>query len=186
MAACDPLSPVSWMAVGFPHWFEGCPEKAIAPQVKGLELDPQHFIVHWCIGYTYALVGRMEDAWHHATTLEAMAPDVPYTRQLLALLDGLEGRLDAGLARIRNIDVTPLDAHHHFHLAEAFLTGGDRDRALELLEESVAGFHPDRYNAEYCPFLSALRGSPRFEKVVATARAKTNAFPEQLARLGKE
>jgi eukaryotic-like serine/threonine-protein kinase len=186
MAACDPLSGVSWLALGFPHWFEGCPEKVVAPAIKALELDPRNFIVHWCTGYTYALMGRMEDAWRHARVLEEIGPDVPYTRHLLALLDGLEGRREAGLARIRDIDFTPLDAHHHFHLAEAFVAGGDCDRALELLEASVEGFHPDRYIAEYCPFLSPLRGTPRFEKVVAAARTLTKTFPERLARLGKE
>ncbi len=186
MAACDPLSPLLFIAVGVPHWFEGCPEKAIAAHVKGLERDPQNFIVHWSIGYTYALEGRMEDAWRHARTLEVLAPDVPYTRQLLALLDGMEGRHDEGLARIRSIDLMPLDAHHHFHLAEAFVECGDREFALELLDGSVDGFHPDLYFAEYCPFLSSLRGTPRFEKVVATARARTKAFPEELASLNEK
>jgi len=43
-----------------------------------------------------------------------MGPDVPYTRQLLAMIDGLEGRRDSALERIAALDVARLDHHHLF------------------------------------------------------------------------
>ena len=50
----------------------------------------------WTIGYAYAAVGRLDEAARHAAVLNQMGPDVPYTRQLLALLDVLEQAVDQG------------------------------------------------------------------------------------------
>lgn len=184
MVACDPLAPHSWMASGFPHWFVGQPEQAIPDLRHALDIDPGNFITHWCLGYSYALVGRPADALRHAMTLDGIGTDVPYTRQLLALIDGLERRPQAALDRIASIDVASLDAHHRFHLAESFIVAGDHDRGLDLLEQSVEGFHPYPYMAEYCRFLDPVRESPRFAAVLATARARSETFARREAALG--
>ena len=177
MMACDPLSPLSWMAVAVPKWFVGRAEEAIAPLKRGLEIDPQNFIVHWTIGYTYALVGRLQDAQHQALILQEMAPEGAYTRQLLSLIDGLEGRSEAALERIGALDVAPLDAHQIFHLAESFIAGGDHTRGLDLLERSVPGFYPYSYMLQYCRFLDPVRDKPRFKAVLDTARQLVETFP---------
>ena len=102
---------------------------------------------------------------------------MPYTRQLLALIDGLEGRKPAALERLASIDVTPLDAHNKFHLAESFGLGGDTDRALDVLEQAVVGgFYPYPFIAEHCPFLALLRSLPRFAGILAKARERADAF----------
>jgi hypothetical protein len=122
---CDPLSPASWMAAGGPQWFVGRAERGIADMLRGLEIDPDSFILHWCVGYSYALVGKMTEAKHHAAQLDRLFPGVPYTRQLLSLIDGLEGRGEAALERLAPINLAVLDAHQWFHLAEAFIVAGD-------------------------------------------------------------
>jgi len=142
-----------------------------------LELDPRNFILQWTIGYAYAAVGRLDEAARHAAVLNQMGPDVPYTRQLLALLDGLEDRKRAALERLAPIDVTPLDAHNKFHLAEAFALGGDTDRALDVLEQAVdQGFYPYPFIAEHCPFLAPLRPLPRFAGILAKAKERSETF----------
>jgi serine/threonine protein kinase len=183
MMASDPLSPLSWMATGVPQWFVGRAEQVIPALQRGLDIDPQNFIIHWCIGYTYALLGRMTDASRHARVLQEMGPDVPYTRQLLALIDGIEGRREAALARIAALDVAPLDPHHLFHLGESFIMAGEHERGLELLERSVAGFYPYLYMSEYCRFLDAVRETSRFKAVLATARELAETFAKKQAEL---
>ncbi|HYN07735.1 MAG TPA: protein kinase [Vicinamibacterales bacterium] len=183
MVACDPLSPVSWMAMGIPTWFIGRPDEGIPHLEKGLELDPQNFILHWCLGYTYALVGRLGEASQHARALHAMGPDLPYTRQLLSLIDGLEGRRDAALERIASLNLAALDAHHQFHLAESFIAAGEHERGLDLLELAVQGFYPYPFMAEYCRFLNPVRGTVRFAGILATAKALADAFPEKVRNL---
>jgi serine/threonine protein kinase/thioredoxin-like negative regulator of GroEL len=176
MMASDPLSPQSWMVAGIGHWFVGQPEIGFPSLQRSLELDPQNFIGHWSIGYGYALAGRLSDASRHARILDAAGPDVPYTRQLLALVDALEGRRDAALSRIVSVDDAALDAHHRFHLAESFAMCGELDRALDLLERSVLGFYPYPFLADHCRFLDPLRGTPRFDRVLEIARERVAAF----------
>ncbi len=179
MVASDPLSPFSWVASGLPYWFVGEPERAIPDHRRALELDPRNLILNWCIGYTYALVGRLADAARHAQVLAEVGPDVPYTRQLLALIDGLEGRRQAALDRIVPLDVAPLDAHHRFHLAESFVAAGDLERGADLLEQAIeGGFYPYPFIDRHCPFLEPLRALPRFATLRARAQMRVEAFRE--------
>jgi serine/threonine protein kinase len=184
MVACDPLAPHSWMASGFPNWFVGQPEQGIPDLRRSLDVDSRNFITHWCLGYNYVLLGRLADASRHAQVLNDMGPDVPYTRQLLALIDGIEGRPQAAIERIAAVDVATLDAHHRFHLAESFIVAGDRDRGLDLLEQSVVGFYPYPYMAEHCRFLDPVRDSPRFAAVLATAKELAESFARREAAIG--
>jgi tetratricopeptide (TPR) repeat protein len=179
MVACDPLASFGWMLSGVTRWFVGRPDQALPDLQRALELDPQSFILHWSLGYTYASLGRLPEAARHAAFLREIGPDVPYTRQLLALLDGLEGRKPVALERLAPIDVTPLDAHNKFHLAESFGLAGDTDRALDVLEQAVdGGFYPYPFMAEHCPFLAPLRPSPRFAGILAKAQERAEAFRE--------
>ena len=63
------------------------------------------------------------------------------------------------------------------------IVAGNHDRGLELLELSVRGFYPYLYISEYCPFLDAVRGTPRFQAVVATARELAASFAGKVTAL---
>jgi len=179
IVASDPLSSLSWMLSGATRWFIGRFDEALPDLERGLELDPQSFVLRWTVGYTCAALGQFPEAARHASFLREAGPDVPYTRQLLALIDGLEGRKSTALERLASLDVAPLDAHNKFHLAESFGLAGDTDRALDVLEQAVEqGFYPYPFMAEHCPFLAPLRPLPRFAGVLAKARERSEAFRE--------
>jgi non-specific serine/threonine protein kinase len=172
----DPLSAATWMAAGGPLWFVGRAEQGIPVMQRGLEIDPDNFIAHWCLGYACAVAGRLADAKEHAVALRRLFDGVPYTRQLLALIDGLEGREAAAREWLGPINIAVLDPHQQFHLAEAFIVAGDLERGLELLERSNAGFHPYVYMAHHCRFLDRVRQAPRFQAVLRQAKERTDAF----------
>jgi TolB-like protein/Flp pilus assembly protein TadD len=182
--ACDPLAPVSALLAGVWRWFVGQPAAAVTELRRGLEIDPPNFILHWSLGYTYASLGRLAEAAREANVLQMAAPDAPYTRQLLSLLDALDGRPREACARLADIDTTSLDSHHLFHLGEAFALAGDPDRALPLLARAVGGFYPYPFLAEHCRFLDPLRPSPRFVEILGRARELAEAFPRREAELG--
>jgi hypothetical protein len=107
----------------------------------------------------------------------AHAPDLSYTTQLSSLVDAAEGRREAALATLARSDVTMLDSHHTFHMAESCAMAGDTARALELLKWAVDhGFYPYRFFAEWCPFMAPLRGMPAFERIVAKAARRVAEF----------
>jgi non-specific serine/threonine protein kinase len=172
----DPLSAATWMAAGGPLWFVGRAAEGLPIMKRGLEIDPNSFIAHWCTGYACAVAGRIDDAKGHAAELRRLFDGGPYTRQLLALIDGLEGRHEAAREWLAPINIAILDPHQQFHLAESFLVAGDLERGLELLERSNFGFHPYVYMAHHCRFLDPVRHTPRFQALLVQAKERTEAF----------
>ena len=112
----------------------------------------------------------------HAAACRRLFDGVPYTRQLLALVDGLEGREAAAREWLSPINIAVLDPHQQFHLAEACIVAGDLEHGLELLERSNSGFHPYVYMAHHCRFLDRVRHLPRFQVVLERAKERTEAF----------
>ena len=140
-------------------------------------MDPENPIIHWGLGYTYALMGRDADAAERARWMVARVPLLPYTVQLSSLVDAMQGRTIAALNALARVDVAPLDAHHTFHLSESFAMAGDTARALALLERAVdRGFYPSRYVGEWCPFMAPLRRMPEFDRIVAKASRRVAEF----------
>jgi tetratricopeptide (TPR) repeat protein len=159
------------------EWFSGRIGKNLDAMERALALDPENPIVRWALGYTYALMGRFGAATVQARWMVAHTPDVSYTAQLSALVDAAEGRREAALATLARSDVTLLDSHHTFHVAESFAMAGDTARALELFEWAVDhGFYPYRFFTEWCPFMEPLRGMPEFDRIVAKAARRVAEF----------
>ena len=159
------------------HWFVGRPQEGLDKHEHGLALDPENPIIHWSLGYTYALLDRVADARVQAQWMQARAPQMPYTVQLVALLDGLTGRTGDAVAALSTLADTSFDGHITFHLCESFAVAGDAATALRLLARAVEhGFYPHDYIAWHCPFLAALRGTAEFERIVARAAERVAAF----------
>lgn len=174
--AQDPLSPMAWMASGVQRWFVNRAPASIEELERALSLDPGNLIVLWTLAYTYTIVGELSHARRVAERLLALAPELPYARQASALIDGLEGRRDAALARIEPVETARLDCHHKFHFAEAYAAAGEIERGLDLLRESVDGFYPYPYMAEFCRLLDPMRSSARFLPILERARQNAEAF----------
>jgi hypothetical protein len=159
------------------EWFSGHIGKHVDAMERAIVLDPENPIAHWALGYTYALMGRIADAAIQAHWMLEHTPQLPYSAQLSSLVDAVEGRHEAALAALARVDLAPLDAHQTFHLCESFAMAGDTTRALALLEHVVDhGFFPYRFFAEFCPFMAPLRGSPEFDRIVATAARRVAEF----------
>ena len=175
----DPLGPLSHGLAGALSWFVGRPEQAPAHMRRALELDPQNLILQWTAGYTEAILGRLDGAEPYAEWLRQHGPEVPYTLQLRSLLAALRGERERALDLLSSVDTAPLDAHHTFHLGESFAMADATERALELVEKAVrGGFYPYPYLSEYCPFMAPLRGTAEFDRILALAKERADAFPE--------
>ena len=175
--AADPLSPFALLMICVVEWFAGRSGARVDANETALTMDPENPIIHWSLGYTYALMGRVSDTAVQVKWMMDRVPQLPYTVQISSLVDALEGRTADALEALEALDLTPLDAHQTFHIAESYAMAGDTTRALELLERAVDhGFYPYKYFAEYCPFMAPLRGMPEFERVVAKAERRVAEF----------
>jgi serine/threonine protein kinase/tetratricopeptide (TPR) repeat protein len=175
--AADPLSSFAGMLVSIAEWFAGRAGNKIEAIESAVAMDPQNPIIHWALGYTYALAGRVTDAEKHASWMLEHTPQMSYTTQLVTLVGAILGHRDEALKALGRLDAAPLDAHQTFHLAESYAMVGDTTRALALLEWAVDhGFYPYRFFAEWCRFMEPLRGMPEFDRIVAKAARRVSEF----------
>jgi tetratricopeptide (TPR) repeat protein len=173
----DPLSPMAGVLLNSAHWFVGRPHEGLDSHEQGLLLDADNPIIHWSLGYSYALLDRIADARAHAHWMQSRVPQMPYTVQLVALLDGLQGRVVEARSVLRTIADMSFDGHITFHLSESYAVAGETQAALRLLAEAVdRGFYPHDYIAVHCPFLAPLRGTVEFDRVLAAAARRVTAF----------
>ena len=173
----DPLSPMAGVLLNSAYWFVGRPEEGLDAHERGLQLDAENPIIHWSLGYAYALLGRTADARAHGTWMQVHVPQMPYTVQLAALLEAIEGRSDQARALLATTAEASFDAHITFHLSESYAVAGDSQTALRLLEQAVErGFYPYDYIATHCPFLASLRGTAAFDRIAERAAARVAEF----------
>jgi serine/threonine protein kinase/Flp pilus assembly protein TadD len=175
--AADPLSSFAAMLVGVAEWFAGRAGHKIEVMESAVAMDPQNPIIHWALGYTYALAGRITDASNEARWMLQHAPQTSYTVQLASLMDAVQGRRAEAFAALAQLDFAPLDSHQTFHMCESYAMAGETTRALELFEWAVDhGFYASDFFAEWCPFLAPLRGLREFDRIVAKAAQRVAAF----------
>jgi eukaryotic-like serine/threonine-protein kinase len=173
----DPLSPMAGTFLNSVHWFVGRPHEELAAHEQALLFDAENPIIHWALGYTYLLLDRKSDARARADWMRLRVPQMPYTVQLVALIDAIDGRTAEALAGLATIADKSFDAHITFHLSESFAVAGEQAVALRLLEQAVErGFYPHDYIAVHCPFLAPLRGTTEFDRIVARAAKRVGEF----------
>jgi tetratricopeptide (TPR) repeat protein len=173
----DPLAPMAGVLLNSAQWFVGQPQEGLDAHEQSLVLDPENPIIHWSLGYTYALLGRIADARVRMQWMQAHAPQMPYTVQLTALLEGMAGRTAEARAALETLAHMSFDGHITFHLSESFAAAGDIPTALRLLDQAVErGFYPHGYIAVHCSFLASLRGSAEFDRITARAAERVAAF----------
>jgi TolB-like protein/Flp pilus assembly protein TadD len=175
--AADPLSPMAGVLHSSTHWFVGRPSEGLAEHEHCLVLDPENPIIHWSLGYTYALLGRLAEARERAAWMQARVPTMPYSVQLVSLVDALEGRREQARAMLARVAGMTFDGHITFHLSESYAMAGDTAAGLLALEQAIErGFYPSEYFAVHCPFMAPLRGSPEFARLVERASARVAEF----------
>ncbi len=178
----DPLSPMAGVLYNSSHWFAGRPAEGLREHEHGLVLDPENPIIHWSLGYTYALLGQVDKARQRADWMRARVPRMPYTVQLLSLVEALEGRQAAARETLATIAALNFDGHITFHLSESYAMAGDVPAGLQLLEQCIErGFYPHEYIATSCPFLAPLRSHPEFARIAARAAERKAEFVAGIA-----
>jgi eukaryotic-like serine/threonine-protein kinase len=173
----DPLAGMAWLLAGVSRWFVGRIADAPSFLERALELEPESVIIPWGLGYTYAMVGRIDEADVRAEWLMTHAPQMPYAPHLKSLVLSLQGRQAEARAILQGVDTAVLDGHQSWHLAESFAMAGAHEQALRLLDQAVErGNYPHDFFERHGPFFEPLRGDPEFTRIVARAAQRKAEF----------
>jgi eukaryotic-like serine/threonine-protein kinase len=177
MKASDPLSPMSWTATIISPFFGGDIGSSIPTLRHASAMDPQNYVIRWCLAYAYMAVSEFDAADAELSWMGSIAADGPYTVQLVALQRVLRGQRAEGLAMVEGLNLAPFDSHLTFHIAEVYAMAGEVERGLEVAALGVRkGFTPAAFIGTHCPFVEPLRSHARFADIVAEATAKSDAM----------
>jgi TolB-like protein/Flp pilus assembly protein TadD len=165
-AGLEPLSIVTGALRGLLLSLTGDHARELEHYRATVELDPNHFVGQWGLGLAYEHAGRMEESAAALRRALELAGGNPMLRAVLARAEALAGRRDE--AR-RILDALGRDGGRasDYPRAAAELALDDRAAALALLERAADAREPWMVMVKVDPMLSALRGDPRFEALVA-------------------
>jgi TolB-like protein/Tfp pilus assembly protein PilF len=105
----------------------------------------------------------LEAAEHHMD----LNPDDARAATMRAVASFRVGRSDAGLEWGRRaVEIDPEDAGVRYNVACLFAVAGERERALELLEQAVAAGFGNREWLERDPDLESVRDASRFQALL--------------------
>jgi len=181
LVARDPLglqTPIISVLVPF---FSGEIEGNIAGLERAVAASPNDFGGRWDLGYALTVTGALDAAQVHVDWMLGVAPEVPYVVQSNALLRVARGDRARGLALVAHLDLTPLDAHLTFHIAEVFAMADEIARGIDVLAlAEQKGFTPVDFIARHNPFMQPLRSHARFAEIVRDAAARSDAISRRV------
>lgn len=164
----DPLSPVVATSVGVVHYFARDYERAAAAYRQALEIDEHFGMAYFFLGLTCVAQGGLEDAIAKLEHAQRLVGHTAEVTAALAYAYGRAGRADDAeallaelLARCKRGYVSPT------LISEVHVGRGDRQRALQALEEAARARATDLVWLRVRPVFDPLRDDPRYEALLA-------------------
>jgi len=159
----DPLSSVLSASLGMILYLARRYEESLAYLRSALELDPDHFLLHFRIGLVHAQTGA------HRQAIEEMEYSVALSGRSTETLTGLAQAYGAaGARRQMEAIVAELDQQHAhryaspYNLARVFAAAREPDKAFSRLERAYAERNPDLIELGAEPVFDPLRSDARF------------------------
>jgi tetratricopeptide (TPR) repeat protein len=139
--------------------------RAVEECEKALELDPDHFMLHFILGRAYMRLGDYAKAI--AQLKSAKVGDVPLIDAALGLAYAVSGRKDQTQKMTETFKASAKKRYippTYFGMLYAGL--GDKDKALEWLERAFQERADGLTWLNVEPMLDDMRSDPRFQNLV--------------------
>jgi eukaryotic-like serine/threonine-protein kinase len=170
----DPLNSNNRIVDAWSFLLSGRFEEAVAAIHGEYDRDPNMFST-FTYGQSLVHAGRWDELERLTGKLRADLDSAPLYKLILAQHHAhrgdraaVEALIDEGLMKTVNRDF-----EYPWQLAVAWLLLGDQERALPLLSAAVTrGFLNHRFLRELDPYVSRLRGDPRFDRLMERAEAE--------------
>ena len=181
LVAADPLNQFAGFARGGAEFWDGRFDEAAMWFRKYLdEVAPGSPLLLWWLGQALAYGGRdveARDLFNQVAGMEAGVLSDLSALHCLAADGDCDGLRDALRANTVVQEAAKTDEWFPNFIAACLARVGDHDSAIDWLEQAVNwGFCNGRFLGEVSPFLTPLRGTPRFEALMQVVREKEQAF----------
>ena len=164
----DPVSPIINADLGTVYTLARRYDEAIAQLRDTVEMNPQFYGGHRCLGWALELKGATGEAiaeYHKAFELS----DDPIMLAMLAHAEASIGKQNQARQILGQLTEEAKARYvPAYAFAVIYLALGEKDHALDWLEQAARdhdGFYINLIKVE--PFLDPLRGDPRFETLVS-------------------
>ena len=175
----DPLTSINLSMFGIVEMMDGAFVEALRWTRRSVDVDPtnpSHRMMH---AWALAANGRRDDA---ATLLDAVTHDaeqMTWARLAPAMAAALRGDR-AGVLQCMTPELRTAAASDDIFSwwsADCFALAGETEAALDYVGSAVRlGFINYPFLAEHEPFLSSIRGDPRFGRLMENVRSAWAAF----------
>jgi Flp pilus assembly protein TadD len=165
----DPLSTQN--SIGLSYYFQSARryDEALAQARRTQELDPRNAMVHSAIGWALLGAGKPEAAVVEFRAAQALDDNPDFASNMGLALAVAGDR--AGAERVLR-DLTELAKRRYVSpgaLLTVYLGLGDKEKALDLLEECVTKKEPAGWGLKVWLSYDSVRNEPRFQALVKKA-----------------
>ncbi len=164
----DPLSPVITTSVGVAHYFAREYRRAIDAYYQAIEIDAHFVMAYFFLGLAHAALGAMDDAIARLEHAQRLVGDSAEVAAALGYVYAVAGRAGEAAALLGELEARRQRAYVSPALISQVYVGlGDRERALEALQEAARQRAADLIWLRVRPVFDPLREDPRYAALVA-------------------
>jgi TolB-like protein/Flp pilus assembly protein TadD len=159
----DPLSLVMNSHKGWILYFARRFEEAADQLVQALEIDPTFPVARYFLGLTYLQMGKIETAIDEFQKARELSGTHPAAMSGLGLAHGMKGKTDEARGYARQIEELARKRYvAPYFIACIYIGLGEKERALDLVEESYKEHSSWMGLMKVDPVVDVLRGEERF------------------------
>ncbi len=165
----DPLTPINYLWTGALELMDGKFDLGLKGLSKGLQVEGKNPLVLYWYAKGLAYAQRPAEARKLFDLIEKESPGTVWAKLGSFFKCALQNKKSEALQTVTE-DFKMLvkeDEMFPVWMAESYALINEKDEAVDWLENGVKwGFINYPFLAEYDPFLSNLRGEPRFKKLM--------------------
>ena len=178
----DPLTASNHCLLGLSYLFGGDAAGALPSHRRAVELDPRSTICRVCAAVALVAAGRETEAATQFEWLERQPGDDYLAAVAVRFRRGLTGIRAAVLSPPSAAERTMAESDEYWSylMAAGYALVGEADQALGWLKHAVTvrGWVDYVYFTRHDRFLESLRGTPRFQELMAFARERYTRFTD--------
>ncbi len=163
----DPLSTPVQLVIGITLYMARRYEEAIVQFQRLLETDPGFTVAYFNLGLAYTQQGKYEEAISTLQKVDARGGYIPNTKALLGYSYAASGRRAEARQILDALDELSKEQYvSAFHKAAIHTGLGEKDQALELLEQAYEERVGMMRLLKVEPMFDPLRSDPRFTELL--------------------